>query len=230
MANLTYIFNGQIVLETGILWDGAMVIADGKIQAIGKERELPCPAGVEKIDAQGAYVGPGFVDIHVHAGNDMASFDHPQEVAEYFLDHGHTAFLPTPFYSQNFKEIIDSILAVTATTFIYLIGGLDIALVCLLIAIILDYISGIIKAYVTKELSSKIGLKGILKKVGILLIVMLSVLVDRVTGETGAVRTLVIYYFVANEGLSILENLGQAGVPIPESIKKALKVLKKENK
>ena len=134
------------------------------------------------------------------------------------------------WYNQVMKEIIDSIVAVTATTFIYLIGGLDIALVCLLIAIVLDYISGIIKAYVAKELSSKIGLKGILKKVGILLIVMLSVLVDRVTGETGAVRTLVIYYFVANEGLSILENLGQAGVPIPESIKKALKVLKKENK
>ena len=134
------------------------------------------------------------------------------------------------WYNQVMKEIIDSVLAVTATTFIYLIGGLDIALVCLLIAIVLDYISGIIKAYMTKELSSKIGLKGILKKVGILLIVMLSVLVDRVTGETGAVRTLVIYYFVANEGLSILENLGQAGVPIPESIKKALKVLKKENK
>lgn len=134
------------------------------------------------------------------------------------------------WYNQVMKEIIDSIVAVTATTFIYLIGGLDIALVCLLIAIVLDYISGIIKAYMTKELSSKIGLKGILKKVGVLLIVMLSVLVDRVTGETGAVRTLVIYYFVANEGLSILENLGQAGVPIPESIKKALKVLKKENK
>lgn len=134
------------------------------------------------------------------------------------------------WYNQVMKEIIDSIVAVTATTFIYLIGGLDIALVCLLIAIVLDYISGIIKAYMTKELSSKIGLKGILKKVGILLIVMLSVLVDRVTGETGAIRTLVIYYFVANEGLSILENLGQAGVPIPESIKKALKVLKKENK
>ena len=53
---------------------------------------------------------------------------------------------------------------------------------------------------------------------------------DRVTGETGAVRTLVIYYFVANEGLSIIENLGQAGIPIPNSIKQALKVLKKENK
>ena len=49
---------------------------------------------------------------------------------------------------------------------------------------------------------------------------------DRVTGNSGAVRTLVIYYFVANEGLSILENLGQAGVPIPNVIKKALKALK----
>lgn len=55
---------------------------------------------------------------------------------------------------------------------------------------------------------------------------MIGVLVDRVTGNSGAVRTLVIYYFVANEGLSILENLGQAGVPIPTVIKKALKALK----
>ena len=55
-----------------------------------------------------------------------------------------------------------------------------------------------------------------------LLIVMLGVLVDRVTGNTGAVRTLVIYYFVANEGLSVIENLGQCGVPIPASISSAL--------
>lgn len=55
---------------------------------------------------------------------------------------------------------------------------------------------------------------------------MIGVLVDRVTGNSGAVRTLVIYYFVANEGLSILENLGQAGVPIPNVIKKSLKALK----
>ena len=54
MTDLTYIYNGQIVLETGIIWDGAMVIADGIIQAVGKERELPCPDGATKIDAQGA--------------------------------------------------------------------------------------------------------------------------------------------------------------------------------
>lgn len=128
------------------------------------------------------------------------------------------------------KEISSSIIAVVCTTLVYLLGGLDVALSCLLVAIVLDYVSGLIKAFVTKNLSSKIGIIGIIKKVSVLLIVMLAVLVDRVTGETGAIRTLVIYYFVANEGLSIIENLGQAGVPIPQSIKKALKVMKKENK
>lgn len=126
-------------------------------------------------------------------------------------------------------KVVDVIISELATVFIYLLGGWDVALICLIIAIVLDYISGLIKAYTNKELSSKIGFKGILKKIGILLIVMLSVLVDRVTGNTGAIRTLVIYYFVANEGLSILENLGQAGIPIPKGIKKALKILKDQN-
>lgn len=127
------------------------------------------------------------------------------------------------------KEVISSVLACIGTTFVYLIGGMDIAITCLLIAIALDYISGLIKAYECKVLSSKIGFRGILKKVGVLLVVMLAVLIDRVTGNTGAIRTLVVYYFVANEGLSIIENLAEACVPIPKSLKKALKSLKKEN-
>lgn len=126
------------------------------------------------------------------------------------------------------KESICTILGMILTVFIYLLGGIDIALQCLLIAIVLDYVSGIIKAFITKQLSSKIGFKGIIKKVGLLLIVMLGVLVDRVTGDTGAIRTLVIYYFVANEGLSIIENLSLAGVPIPKGLKKALKALKEK--
>jgi len=128
------------------------------------------------------------------------------------------------------KEIYNGIVATLLTTFVYLVGGLDVAMIALLVAIVLDYASGVTKAYVTKQLSSQTGFRGIVKKVAVLMIVMLAVLVDRVTGETGAIRTLVIYYFVANEGLSIIENLGQAGVPIPQSIKKALKALKKENK
>lgn len=126
------------------------------------------------------------------------------------------------------KEIFNTVVAFIGAGFIYLLGGIDVAMTCLLIAIVLDYISGLIKAFECKVLSSKIGMRGILKKVGVLVVVMLAVLIDRVTGETGAIRTLVIYYFVANEGLSIVENLAEAGIPIPKTIKKALKALKKE--
>ena len=121
-------------------------------------------------------------------------------------------------------------ISVVVTTFLWLIGEIDIAFLCLIVAIVLDYISGLIKAYNTKTLSSSIGFRGILKKIGILVLVMLSVVVDRITVNNGGIRTLVIYYFVANEGLSVLENLAQAGLPIPKKLKEALKVIKKENK
>lgn len=134
-------------------------------------------------------------------------------------------------YTISMKEFdICAIFAGLGTVLIWMFGGFDIAMQCLLIAIVIDYISGLIKAYNTRTLDSKIGFKGILKKVGILCIVCLAVVVDRITGESGAIRTLVIYYFVANEGLSILENLSIAGLPIPQSIKKALQALKKESK
>lgn len=126
------------------------------------------------------------------------------------------------------KELFCSILAGIGTGLVYLWGGFDVAMQCLLVAIVLDYISGIIKAFILKQLSSSIGLKGILKKFGVLVVVALAVLIDRVTGESGAIRTLVIYYFVANEGLSIIENMGLAGLPIPKSIKEALNALKKQ--
>lgn len=126
------------------------------------------------------------------------------------------------------KEFICSLLGTIGYLFIYLVGGWDVALQCLVVAIALDYISGLMKAYINKTLSSKIGMRGLIKKLGLLIIVMVGTLVDRTTGNTGAVRTLVIYYFVANEGLSILENLGQAGIPIPQSVKKALKALKNQ--
>lgn len=128
------------------------------------------------------------------------------------------------------KNTITLATAEVCTILYFLFGEFDIALQCLLVFIVLDYISGLIKAFCTKTLSSKIGFKGIVKKVGILAIVALSVSLDRLGGNTGAIRTLVIYYFVANEGLSVLENLAEAGIPIPKSIKKALKNIKKEYK
>lgn len=126
------------------------------------------------------------------------------------------------------KTIITLATAEVCTILYFLFGEFDITLQCLLVFIVLDYISGLIKAYCTKTLSSKIGFRGILKKVGILSIVVLSVSLDRLGGDSGAIRTLVTYYFVANEGLSVLENFAEAGIPIPKSIKKSLMNIKKE--
>ena len=117
-----------------------------------------------------------------------------------------------------------------ATLFVYLLGGWDIALQTLLVVIVLDYITGVFKAIYNKELNSEVGLKGIVKKVGYLIIVALAVILDRIFGDTGAVRTLVIYFFVANEGLSILENWGGMGMPIPKVIFDKLEKLKGDDK
>ena len=133
-------------------------------------------------------------------------------------------------YTITMKESINLSIAVIAEFLIFVFGGLDIALKVLLLAIILDYLSGIAKAFILGEADSKQGFKGIIKKVSILLIVALGCQIDKLTNANGLLRTLIIYYFVANEGLSIIENLGHAGVPIPNVLKQALKQLRKESK
>lgn len=127
------------------------------------------------------------------------------------------------------KELINVIGGAIGTTFIYIFGGLDIALQCLLVVIALDYITGLIKATKNSTLDSKVGIKGILKKIGVLCLVALSVVIDKITGETGLIRTTVIYYLVANEGLSIIENLGDIGILVPEFLKERLNQLKSDD-
>ena len=124
------------------------------------------------------------------------------------------------------KITLNNIMSVILTTFIYLLGGVDVALQCLLVMIILDYISGIASAIYNKNLDSKIGLKGILKKFMYLVIVCVSVIIDKIVGNTGVVRTLVIYFFVANDGLSIIENMGKMDIPLPKKLIDTLNQLK----
>ena len=87
--------NAKVVLERGIILDGVIVIEGGRILAVGKRAEVEIPEGAERIDACGAYVGPGFVDIHVHGGNGYNSADNPEKMAEYFLSHGETSMILT---------------------------------------------------------------------------------------------------------------------------------------
>lgn len=127
------------------------------------------------------------------------------------------------------KNTISLVCGALFTGVSYLLGGFDTALLTLAIVMALDYITGICKAVKQKTLNSKAGLLGILKKFGYFIIVALAVIIDRVAGNTGAIRTIVIYFFVANDGLSILENWGAIGLPLPKKMFEILEQLKSEN-
>ena len=107
----TVIENGHLVLENGIVWDGVLLIEGERIVAFGnvKEMETFVPKDAKVIDAKGAYVGPGFVDIHVHGGGGYSTCYEPVEAAEFFLRHGETTILATPFYGMNFKQLLEAI-------------------------------------------------------------------------------------------------------------------------
>ena len=114
------------------------------------------------------------------------------------------------------------------TGFIYLVGGIDIAFKSLVIVVIIDYITGVITAIKYKKLNSKVGLWGIIKKVLYFMMVALAVIIDRITGSNGTIRNLVIYFLIANDGLSILENSAKIGVPIPKKLIDILEQLKQK--
>jgi toxin secretion/phage lysis holin len=110
----------------------------------------------------------------------------------------------------------------------WFLGGLDGFLYALITFVAIDYLTGVICAIVDKKLSSEIGAKGILKKVLIFAMVGLAQILDTQVLENpdgGAIRTAVIFFYLSNEGISILENAGHIGLPIPEKLKTILKQL-----
>ncbi len=103
-----------------------------------------------------------------------------------------------------------------------LTGGFDLMFRALLVMIALDYISGVIKAVHQRQLSSEIGFKGILRKITILLVVAAAnIIQEALVGET-AVREMVIMFYIANEGISLLENVSSISARIPEKLKNIL--------
>ena len=105
--------------------------------------------------------------------------------------------------------------------FCKLLGGWDTILSALIALVILDYITGVLKAIVTKSLSSSVGFKGLVKKVVIFIVVATAVVVQSVVGEAVPLREIVIVIFLCNEGISLLENASEF-VPIPEKLKETL--------
>lgn len=103
------------------------------------------------------------------------------------------------------------------------LGGMDGLLIALMVLMAIDYVTGIACAIIEKKLSSVIGFKGLFKKVLILALVgVANVLDTKVLGSSGAIRGMVICFYVSNEGVSVIENATRIGLPVPEKLKEIL--------
>lgn len=127
---------------------------------------------------------------------------------------------------KEFWNVIQMVLAAVGGWLGYFLGGCDGLLIALVVFVAVDYVTGVMCAVVDKKLSSEVGFKGICRKVLIFLLVGIANVLDAEVLKTGSIlRTAVIFFYLSNEGISLLENAGHLGLPIPKKMKKALKQL-----
>ncbi len=132
------------------------------------------------------------------------------------------------------KDIVNTLQLIFAALGGYIgwfLGGFDGFLYALVAFVVIDYITGVMVAVLEKKLSSDIGFKGIFRKVLIFMLVGIGHIIDcYIIEKGGAIRTAVIFFYLSNEGLSILENAALVGLPIPEKLKGILLELKEGGK
>ena len=127
---------------------------------------------------------------------------------------------------KEFWNVIQMVFTAVGGWLGYFLGGYDGLLYALVVFMVADYITGVMCAVSDKKLSSAVGFKGICRKVLILMLVGIANLLDVQVIGTGAVlRTAVIFFYLSNEGVSILENSAHLGLPIPEKLKEVLEQL-----
>jgi len=108
----------------------------------------------------------------------------------------------------------------------YFLGGCDGLVVALVVFVVADYVTGVMCAISERKLSSEVGFKGICRKVIIFILVGIANILDvQVIGSGSVLRTAVIFFYISNEGVSLLENAGRLGLPIPEKLKAVLEQL-----
>ena len=132
------------------------------------------------------------------------------------------------------KEIwnwIQVAIAATGGWLGYFLGGWDGFLYALLAFVVIDYITGLMCAVLEKKLSSEVGFRGIFKKVLIFSLVAIGHIIDKsVIGDGYVIRTAVIFFYLSNEGVSILENAAHIGLPVPQKLKDILEQLHNRTK
>ncbi|WP_377864687.1 holin family protein [Bacillus sp. R86525] len=107
----------------------------------------------------------------------------------------------------------------------YFLGGWDATVKILVTMAVIDYLTGMIAAGYNGELKSKVGFKGIAKKVVLFLLVGAATQADAIVGTNSAIREATIFFFVRNELLSLLENAGRMGIPLPSALTNAVEIL-----
>ena len=128
---------------------------------------------------------------------------------------------------SNTLTWIKGVFALVGGSITAVLGGWDLALQVLVLFVVLDYITGLVAAWYRKVLNSWVGFRGICKKVLLFIPIAICYALDQVIGQE-ILRSLAIFFYLANEGLSITENLGLCGVPVPVPLLDALEQLKKK--
>ena len=123
-------------------------------------------------------------------------------------------------------NIFKTIIAVGGAAASFLFGGWSSLLSILLAFVVMDYVSGVVAAAKEGKLNSEVGMWGIPKKIAIFAVVAIAHLVDSVLGDAHLFRDAAIFFYLANELLSVTENLGRIGVPVPSVVQKAVDVLR----
>ena len=126
------------------------------------------------------------------------------------------------------ENIYKNILAALCTVISFLFGDIDGMLIALVSLIVLDYISGVIAAVIEKRLSSAVGAKGIAKKIFMLLIVALANIIDINVIGGHTLKTVTVVFYLCNECISLIENAGRIGVPVPAKLLQVLEQLKEK--
>lgn len=126
------------------------------------------------------------------------------------------------------KNIVNGIVAGAGVIFTWLFGEWDLMFKVLASFMVIDYVTGITVAFIDGTVDSRVGFKGILKKALMLILLIVSVLLDRLLGTEWLFRTATCYFLIGNEGLSILENVAKTGLPLPEKLRHGLIQLKEE--
>lgn len=127
---------------------------------------------------------------------------------------------------KEFWNVIQAIFAAVGGWLGYFLGGCDGLLYALIAFVVIDYLTGVMCAVIDHKLSSEVGFKGIFKKVLIFLLVGIGHIIDtHVIGSGSVLRTAVIFFYISNEGVSLIENAAHLGLPIPEKLKTVLEQL-----